>query len=354
MTEKQNRKRILIVTDAWRPQVNGVVRTYEHLGVELEQLGYEVKIIGPCDFPRRLAMPGYREIELTLFPYKKLAAAITDFQPDSIHIATEGPLGWAARRWCRRHKKQFTTAYHTQFPLYVGKRVGKILPFLERWATKKTAGLIRRFHSAGSGIIITTDSLKHELLAQDYQTPLFTLKRGVPIDLFTPGSATLFADLPRPIALYVGRVAIEKNLDAFLDMDWHGSKVVVGDGPNRQTMTKKYPAVHFAGVQTGAALADHYRSSDVFIFPSKTDTFGIVILEALACGLPVAAYPVTGPRDIITEEFLGRLNDDLAAAAQQALQSGSHERRRHDHIKEHYSWPAITKDFIHILDETNT
>lgn len=344
-------KKILIVTDAWKPQINGVVRTCEHLQLELQKMGHEVLVIGPASFSCRFPMPGYTEIELVMFPYRNLVKKISAFAPDYIHIATEGPLGWAARRFCIKHSMAFVTAYHTQFPDYVAKRVGKFLPFLKSWAYRVTDNIIRSFHARAAGIIVTTPTLERELKDRHYKTPLFCMIRGVPVDIFSPGPGTLFQDLPRPIALYVGRVAIEKNLEAFLDMEWKGTKVIVGDGPSLPAFRQKYPDVVFAGVQTGKELAEYYRSADLFVFPSKTDTFGIVILEALACGLPVAAYDVTGPRDIITSPYLGVLtHDDLALATEKALHLKPHAQDRYQHVKDNYSWESAAREFISILE----
>ncbi len=348
------RRKILIVTDAWRPQVNGVVRTYEHLMEELQKLGCEVKIIGPADFPRRMPLPGYPEIELVLFPYRRLARLIEPELPASLHIGTEGPLGWAAHRYAVKKRLPFTTAYHTQFPDYVARRFSKQLPFLFRPVRAISDFVLRRFHKPSSGIITTTASIDDELRRRGYKTPLYQLPRGVPTDLFNPDGSPLFRDIHRPLALFVGRVAIEKNIAAFLSMAWEGSKVVVGDGPSLNALKKKFPGVIFTGRKTGKDLADHYRAADVFVFPSRTDTFGIVLVEALACGLPVAAYNVFGPRDIITQPFLGVLGDDLAQAARQAIELKTESKRRYEWVREHYSWPAIAQRFLEILDETKT
>lgn len=355
MMKNDKNRRILIVSDAWKPQVNGVVRTYEYLGEELEKMGHTVRIIGPRDFPLHIPMPGYAEIDLALFPYQRLSGMIDGFAPDSIHIATEGPLGRAARRYCLKKGRRFNTAYHTQFPDYVARRVAKFFPKLEDFARRKTDDSIREFHRPAAALITTTESLEQELIARGYKTPLYQMARGVPLDLFCLGPATLLQDLPRPIAMYVGRVAIEKNLDAFLSMPWEGSKVVVGHGPSLEELQAKYKDAHFTGKKIGQELADHLRSADIFVFPSRTDTFGIVLLEALGCGLPVAAYDVTGPRDIITEPFLGALDStDLAAAARKALAVKDEKQARRAYVEKHYSWEAAARRFIEILDDSRS
>lgn len=344
--------KILIITDAWRPQINGVVRTYEYIIPELEAAGHEIRVIGPHDFPWRMPMPGYREIELSLFPYRRLARQIKAFRPDTIHIATEGPLGAAARRYCRGHGLPFNTAYHTHFPDYLAKRIARYIPFLFRPARALARRWICAFHAPASGVMVATTGLREELECLRFKTPFYIVTRGVLTDIFTPSGTRAVDNLPRPVALYVGRIAIEKNIEAFLRMDWPGSKLVVGDGPARALLEKNFPDAHFAGKQTGPALAAHFRSADIFVFPSKTDTFGMVITEALACGLPVAAYPVTGPRDIITDPVLGALDDDLATAARQALTTPGTAQDRHDHTCRHYTWTVVAQQFLDMCAAT--
>lgn len=344
--------KILIVSDAWKPQLNGVVRTYEHLCEHLEQQGHSVRVIGPADFPRRTPLPGYREIELVLAPYRRLKRLIEDWQPDSIHIATEGTLGRAALRYCRAAGRPFTTCYHTQFPDYAAKRVARYAPFLADPVRALCLASLRRFHNSANGVLLATQSLEDELRQNGFTVPAHRFTRGVPVDIFRPGAASLFHDLPRPVALYVGRVAVEKNLEDFLAMDWPGGKVVVGDGPDMIALQRRYPHALFAGRQQGPALAAHYQSADLFVFPSRTDTFGIVLIEALACGLPIAGYNVTGPKDIVTADFLGALHDhDLAAAAQAALTLGSpeHRQKRYDHILENYTWEIASRQYIEAI-----
>lgn len=353
--EKNDSKKILIVSDAWKPQVNGVVRTYEYIMAELARDGHYVRVVGPHDFPYRLKMPGYSEIDLALSPYRRLRRMIDEFEPDYLHVATEGPLGWAARRYCRAHGMSYTTAYHTHFPDYVAKRVGKFAPALTPFVRRRMIDFVCQFHQEGHGMMVATPSLEAELKSWGFRVPMYRLLRGVHVDLFRPHdddtARTLFADEARPVALYVGRVAIEKNLEAFLAMDWAGTKIVVGDGPSREMFEKKYPAVHFVGKKEGEELAAHYREADIFVFPSKTDTFGIVLIEAMASGLPVAAHDVTGPRDIIVEDYLGHLHEDLAVAAREALRHSDRVHDRHAHARETYSWPAVAQQFLDILYE---
>lgn len=337
--------KILIITDAWLPQVNGVVRTYEHLSEELRKFGHDVKILGPSEFRFRIPMPGYNEIELALFPAGKIRKTIESYRPDKIHISTEGPMGWAARRYCIEHDIPFSTSYHTQYPDYIAKRVARILPFLYKATYNKAKNFVRRFHSASSAMMVATESLEETLRSWDFKNPMHRLIRGVNLDLFHPGERTQYKDLKGPIALYVGRVSIEKSIEDFLSMEWEGSKIVVGDGPARSELEEKYPDAHFVGKKLGEELAEYYRSADLFVFPSRTDTFGIVLLEALASGLPVAAYNVTGPRDIVTEKFLGSLHEnDLAAAAHEAMQNGSPEERA-DFVKNYYTWENAARQY---------
>ncbi len=338
-------RKVLIVSDAWHPQVNGVVRTYEYIAEELEAMGHDVRVIGPADFRFSFPMPGYEEISLVVNPYNRLVRLIGEYRPDYIHAATEGPLGWATRRYCIKNRKPFTTSYHTQFPDYFAKRVAKSLPFLYRHSHSFAVKYVRKFHSPAHAMMVATASLEAELKSWNFKVRMCPFTRGVNTNIFHPGESTLFHDLKRPVAIYVGRVAIEKNLEAFLDMDWEGTKIIVGDGPSMKDLQKKYPQAIFAGRQVGRDLADHYRSADVFVFPSRTDTFGIVLIEALACGLPVAAYDVIGPKDIITRPFLGVLDENLSRAARRAIECGSPEERSR-HIQENYSWRLAARQFM--------
>lgn len=342
--------KIVIVTDAWHPQVNGVVRTYEHLQAELIQRGHDVKIISPCDFPLRMPLPGYAEIELALFPYRRLGKLIAGFHPDSIHIATEGPLGWAARQWCLRHERRFSTAYHTMFPDYIAKRAGKHLKFLYKPTRNYGINLVKKFHNPAAVVITTTATINRTLTDWGVTAPLAAIPRGVALENFQPGGPVIDTNMKRPIALFVGRVAIEKNIEAFLDMEWEGSKIVIGHGPSLPSLQAKYPAVTFAGKIVGPDLAKWYRTADIFAFPSKTDTFGIVLIEALSCGLPVAGYPVAGPQDIVTAPLLGTIDEDLSFAARKALQAPGTKQERHDHIARNYTWPAFTERLLESLN----
>ena len=337
--------KVLIISDAWHPQVNGVVRTYEHLRKELIAMNHQVEVIGPADFAASVPMPFYPEIKLVIRPYRRLKRMIRDFQPEKIHIATEGPLGWAARKYCKKNKLSFTTSYHTQFPDYVAKRFAWLIPPLYNAVHTLAIRIVKRFHASSSALFIATQSLEDQLTSWGFTVPMHRLSRGVDFSIFHPGDKTIFKDLKGPVALYVGRIAIEKNLEDFLNMPWDGTKVLVGDGPVRMELEKKYPDAIFVGKKTGKELADHYRSSDVFVFPSKTDTFGIVIIEALSCGLPVAAYNVMGPKDIITDESLGILGDNLAEAAKTAIKAGDPQTRL-KHVQRNYSWHNAGQQFM--------
>ena len=343
--------KILIISDAWHPQINGVVRTYENIIEELKEMEYDPHVIGPEDFPRKVVMPGYSEIKLALFPYYVLERKIKSINPNSIHIATEGPLGWAARKYCLKNNIKFTTCYHTQFPDYIAERIGKFLPLLK--STTKQLGIkyIKKFHEPASMLLTGTQSMKEELEGWDIKPPVSIYTRGVDTESFSPGDKTLFQNLPQPISLYVGRIAIEKNIERFLDMDHPGTKIVVGQGPDLDMLKQKYPDVIFTGKKTGKELIEHYRSADLFVFPSTTDTFGIVLIEALACGLPIATHNAIGPRDIVIHKHLGALHEDLSVAASQALTHGSADERR-AHIIDNYSWKLATKQFLDAIQDT--
>ncbi len=343
--------RILVVSDAWTPQVNGVVRTYEHLRHHITEQGSEFKVIGPGDFRYTIPLPGYPEIRLPVMPYWRLKRMIERWEPDCLHIATEGPLGWAARTYARRTGKSFTTSYHTQFPDYTAKRAARFCPFLFHPVRNLAIRIVRRFHAPAESIMVATPSLEDELKSWSFKNKMARLTRGVDIEIFHPPKTppTLFEDLTKPVALYVGRVAIEKNLEEFLKMPWPGSKVIVGDGPAMNDLKTRYPDAVFAGKKFGHDLAEHYRAADIFVFPSKTDTFGMVLIEAMACGLPVAGYPVTGPKDLITDDLLGATDEDLETAAQKALEAGSGaaaRTKRFAHVKKHYTWKKAAEQFI--------
>ncbi len=327
-------QRILIVTDAWTPQVNGVVRTMSTVVRELRAMGHVVEVIGPDRF-RTIPCPTYPDIRLSLFPARKLARLIVDFAPEALHVSTEGPLGMAARAWARRNRVPFTTAFHTKFPEYVQARIG--LP------PRLSYAFLRRFHNAGAGIMVATESLRRDLTERGFRN-VKPWSRGVDLDLFRPEPREAW-DLPRPVFTYIGRVAVEKNIEAFLDLDLPGSKVVVGDGPMLASLKRKYPNVHFAGARHGPPLARAYAGADAFVFPSVTDTFGLVILESLACGTPVAAYPVTGPADVLgAAEGIGAVGTDLRAAALAALANGDRTACRA--YAERFSWRACAELFL--------
>src|SRR6266567_3253407 len=300
--------RILIATDAWHPQVNGVVRTLTSLARAASALGAELEFLTPDGFPS-IEVPTYPGLRIALPNRREIARRIEAASPDAIHVATEGPIGWAARAYCRRRKLAFTTSYTTRFPEYVAVRTG--LPLSLGYA------VLRRFHDASAAIMVATASLRQELGARGFKKLGFWT-RGVDTELFNPDSPAKL-DLPRPIFMTMGRVAVEKNLEAFLSLDLPGSKVVVGDGPQKATLARKYPDVKFLGEKKGQDLTSHLAAADVFVFPSLTDTFGVVQLEALACGTPVAAFPVTGPLDVIADHPVGALDTDLRSACIRAL-----------------------------------
>jgi glycosyltransferase involved in cell wall biosynthesis len=300
--------RIVIVTDAWSPQTNGVVNTLKQTTASLEDLGHEILLITPNLF-RTVPCPTYPEIRLSLFPYEGVATLISGFSPDAIHIATEGSLGFAARRYCMRHRLKFTTSYHTQFPQYLRSRFPIPVSLSYR--------ALLWFHGAATHCMVSTRTVRNQLAERGFRN-LVQWQRGVDTKLFKPGPKS-FLQLPRPIAAYVGRVAVEKNIDAFLSMPWAGTKLVIGDGPELPRLMAQFPKAVYAGYRFGEDLAQHLAASDVFVFPSLTDTFGLVNLEAMACGVPVAAYPVAGPIDVVEDGVTGALDEDLASAALRAL-----------------------------------
>lgn len=339
--------RIALVSDAWAPQVNGVVRTLTETVSRARRAGHDLLTVTP-DLFRSLPCPSYPEIRLALRPRPRLVHMLDDFAPDAVHIATEGPLGWAARRWCLDRARPFTTSFHTRFPDYVSARTR--LPASLIWRP------IARFHRPAEHILAATPRLAGELAEHGLtQTRLWS--RGVDLDLFHPGLLPhpAFATLPRPILLSVGRVAVEKNIEAFLAADVPGSKVVVGDGPALDRLRARYPEALFLGALHGAKLAAAYAGADVFVFPSKTDTFGLVMIEALAAGTPVAGYPVPGPLDVIGGEGLGvhggtapvgAVDDDLVSAIRRALAA---DRAACAAYARHFSWDASTAQFLAAL-----
>lgn len=323
--------KIALVTDAWEPQINGVVRTLQRTVKLVAEQGHEIHVFHPLEH-RTFAMPSYADIRLALFPGRKLAKQLSAFAPDIVHVATEGPLGYAARRYCLRHKLPFTTSYHTQFPEYIRLR----WPIPLAWSY----GLFRWFHKPSACVMVSTAS-QRQLLASRGFNGLVHWGRGVDTTLFHPASTqTLPGEGPHYI--YMGRTAVEKNIEAFLQLDLAGTKHVVGDGPDLELLKHRYPDAHFTGFLTGAPLTDALAAADVFVFPSKTDTFGLVILEAMACGLPVAAYPVTGPKDIIQEGVTGCLDDDLGKAVKRAAQLDGKAARQY---AESCSWRACSAQF---------
>jgi glycosyltransferase involved in cell wall biosynthesis len=323
--------RIMIVTDAWFPQTNGVVRTLAQTAAWLGRFGHEVRMLTPRDF-RSVACPTYPEIRLSLFPGRKVSRAILGFAPQALHIATEGPLGLAARRHCRKAGLRFTTSYHTQFPQYVRARYP--IPIGASYRA------LRWFHGAAVRCMVSTASVRQDLATRGFKN-LVAWRRGVDTEVFKPRPKE-YLKLPRPIAAYVGRVAVEKNIEAFLQMPWSGSKIVIGDGPERARLQALHPETLFTGYRFEEELASHLAAADVMVFPSRTDTFGLVNLEAMACGVPVAAFPVTGPIDVIEDGVTGALNADLGLAARRALTLDPRVCREHA-LKS--GWDVSTRQF---------
>lgn len=341
--------KIALATDAWFPQVNGVVRTLAATVDELDRRGYEVELITPQRFTT-VPMPGYSSIRLALAPRFSARRMLDSFAPDIVHIATEGPIGWSARGWCKARGVPFTSAFHTRFPDYLAVRTG--IDAEHVWP------LMRRFHAPSRSVLVSTSSLAAELAERGIeQTAIWS--RGIDRWLFRPDHEAhpALKDLPRPIMLNVGRVAAEKNLEAFLDTDVAGSKVIVGDGPALDALRLRYPHAHFLGSLSGEELAQAYCTADCFVFPSLTDTFGLVLIEALACGLPVAAFPVAGPLDIVGREGRGTdnampatiaaLDEDIAVAIQRALRL---DRRAAAIFGARFSWEKATDQFLGALE----
>jgi glycosyltransferase involved in cell wall biosynthesis len=302
--------RLLVATDAWEPQVNGVVKTMQRTIGMLRDRGAQVAIVEPRQFPR-FPMPGYPEIPIALPRPSRIRSIVEKFAPTHLHIVTEGPIGWMMRRHALSRGYAFSTAYHTRFPEYLRQR----LPV----PVGLTYALMRRFHNAGAATMVSTRSMRQELESRGFQR-IKTWSRGVDLGLFAPGQESDALDnLARPIFLSVGRVATEKNLPAFLALDLPGTKVVIGEGPDRGMLERRFPNAVFLGAKTHAELGGIYANADVFVFPSRTDTFGLVLIEAMACGLPVAAFPVPGPLDVVGSSGAGVLDDDLRKAALGAL-----------------------------------
>ena len=342
--------RLAICTDAWHPQVNGVVRTLSTTVDRLIRRGHEVELITPSQF-MTFALPGYSEIRLAMAPRFGTRRSLSAFRPDIVHIATEGPIGWSARRWCKDNAVPFTSAFHTRFPDYAAVRTG--LSPAHFWP------LMRRFHGASRAVLVSTSTLAAELAGQGIRrTRLWS--RGIDNALFHPAGPVhpALADLPRPIMLNVGRVAVEKNLTALLDADVPGTRVIVGDGPDLAMLRARYPDAVFTGALSGEALAGAYRAADVFVFPSRTDTFGLVLIEALACGVPVAAYPVPGPIDIVGPDgrgaddslpmTIGALDEDLTRAIMRALRC---DRIGAAVAGAAWSWDRATDQFLGAIED---
>ena len=323
--------RILIITDAWSPQVNGVVTTVRNTVRELEATGHDVGMITPDGF-RTMPCPTYPEIRLALAPGPRVSRMIDEFEPDAIHIETEAPLGIAARRHCLASGYPFTTAYHTQFPEFIHARC--------RLPLGVTYRVMRWFHDPAAAVMVPTTEMLRRLKVRGFAN-LAYWSRGVDTSVFAP--AERLALPGRPIFRYAGRIAVEKSIEDFLDLDLPGTKWVVGDGPARAGLASKYPQAVFHGMQHGSDLAYYYQQADAFVFPSRTDTFGLVLVEAMACGTPVAAYPVSGPIDVVREPSIGILSEDLREAAIAVLdldRSAVHRYARQ------YSWAAATRQFV--------
>ncbi|WP_316369118.1 glycosyltransferase family 4 protein [Candidatus Thiodiazotropha sp. CDECU1] len=327
--------RIAIVTDAWFPQVNGVVRTLDKTINLLKQWGHEILCINPGLF-RTMPMPTYPDIPLSLFPYGRVKKLLDEFQPDAIHLSTEGPLGWAGRRYCLKHNHPYTTTYHTRFPEYV--RLRAPIPLSLSYA------FVRAFHGKATLTMVATSSMKTTLESHGFKN-LEYWTRGVDIEHFVPIDKPVL-DLPHPIALYLGRVAVEKNITDFLDLKMPGSKVVIGDGPALDSLKQDYPQAQFLGYRKNGDLARLLASADVMVFPSRTDTFGLVMLEAMACGVPVATYPVEGPLDVIKNGNNGWMDEDLQSAVSNALEV---DRKSCRAFAEGYSWEACTQQFLNLV-----
>lgn len=324
--------RLIIVTDAWKPQVNGVVTTLGKTRDTIQAIGHEVTVINPADY-KTLPCPTYPEIKLALNPGRRVASAIDAFDPTHIHIATEGPLGLAARSYCINHSLNFTTSYHTQFPEYIRERIPIPLNI--------SYSFFRWFHSRATRTMVGTPHQRTLLEQRDFKN-IVLWTRGVDASIFMPKDKA-FLNYARPIWIYVGRVAVEKNIEAFLSLDIPGTKVVIGDGPAISELSTRYTEVKFEGYKFGAELASYIAAGDVFVFPSLTDTFGVVMLEAMACGLPVAAFPVTGPRDVVRNGTTGCLDDDLKTAAMNALQLNPQDCTQQ---ASEYTWEQATRQFI--------
>lgn len=327
--------RILIATDAWHPQVNGVVRTLDTTSRVLRESGQVVEVVEPSGFTT-VPAPFYPEIAVSLPRPGQVYDRVRRFRPDHVHISTEGPLGLAVRKFCRNESWKFSTSYHTRFPEYLRTlaRVPEVVPY----------AFLRWFHGGSSSLMVATPSLEKELVSRGFTAPIRRWSRGVDLTLFRPRQRTSVPEWPGPVLLYVGRVSKEKGIDDFLAIPTSGTKLVVGDGPARADLERRFPTAKFLGYRKGEALAECYAAADLFVFPSRTDTFGIVLIEALACGVPVAAYPVTGPIDVVTDDRLGALDADLSQAVERALRTGNREACVAEGRR--YTWENCTRQFL--------
>ena len=340
MPNGRSNLKITIATDAWKPQVNGVVRTLETLGDVLTKFGNEVQYITPDQF-YSVPMPSYSEIRLALLPNRRVSKMLNDFKPDAIHIATEGPIGRAARRFCKRRGYPYTTSFHTRFAEYANAR----------WRVPLDWGysVLKDFHKDGEAMMVATRGILEEMEERGFEN-MKLWPRGVDLEHFHRAPSDVLDHLPRPVFLYVGRLAVEKSIEDFLEADLPGSKVVVGDGPQRQELEAKYTDAEFVGSKYGDDLVKYYQASDVFVFPSRTDTFGLVNVEALACGVPVAAYPVRGPLEILdgAPQSCGSLDEDLTKACLAALEHRDPDACRE--WAEGFSWDAASRHFVANLE----
>jgi 1,2-diacylglycerol 3-alpha-glucosyltransferase/glucuronosyltransferase len=333
--------KILIATDAWHPQVNGVVRTLDHMAREARAFGVVIEFLSPDAF-RTVPLPSYPEIRLALPRPGAVARRLDAVQPDAVHIATEGPLGHIMRRLCIKRGMPFTTSFHTRFPDYLAER----LPLPECWTREAIWAVLRRFHARGAAVLAATPTLQGELIVRGFHD-VKLWPRGVDAQLFRPRAAAAPV-WPRPIFLSVGRLAVEKNIEAFLKLDLPGTKLVVGDGPARARLAREYPDAVFLGARQGEALAEIYAAADVFVFPSRTDTFGLVLLEALASGVPVAAFPAAAPRDVIGDAPVGVLDENLSSACLRALECSRADCRDFALRK---TWDASARIFIELVTQ---
>ena len=335
--------KVMLVTDAWEPQVNGVVRTLANTMDELKLMGCEIEVVSPADYPNSVPLITYSEIRLALGARDDVEERFLAFAPDAVHIATEGTLGWDARAICLKHKFPFTTSYHTQFPEYVHARFS----WIPLWAGYR---FMHAFHDKSGRVMVATPTMQKQLELQGFRNTAIW-SRGVDIEQFHPSKrgvdGGVFKDLPKPVFAYVGRVSVEKNIEAFVALDLPGSKVVVGGGPALEELKEKYPGVIFTGPKFGEELARHYADADVFVFPSFTDTFGLVILEAAACGTPVAGYIAPGPQDILPNTGAGIVDRDLKKACLEALKLSREDARA---LAERYSWRACAEEFRRNLE----